>query len=266
MSNLVPCLSIREQLEQALSTMKSRRPGKEGHVPIPYDCNDMERLTSATCPSPLLLINGQNYLSIIDQHAYYFAVRKRRKTTIICIGETPLFHTFGLISLASGIPQSDLVCSGVSPVFFPALNHAMEELYTADHTFYNPSTPDLDNIVCLAKNLKRKESAEVIITDALHFIEIEPGKQTSQSGRRLVSSVLQSVAHAAKMVLVAGYNMSDDLFADLVADSVLHCEGLSNGIEGLSSKKKSLRLVLSLVGSGIKTLSRSLRRTTSIHS
>ena len=144
------------------------------------------------------------------------------------------------------------------PRLFGNLNDALSELYLTDLTYYKMPSLNIDQVITLAKRLKKREGIEVIVMDALHRIDIQSSERTSQTERRFISSALKSVAHVGKMIIVGGYSTPDDPFAALVADSVFHCEGWDNGIEEVLPEPRGLRLAVSFVGGKIKHLCRFL--------
>jgi hypothetical protein len=185
----------------------------------------MPLIASADCRHPLLLINGANYLDAIQKHCFYFALRRRLKTAFLCVVSQPLQSVLSLISLGSGIQRSGNGNLPLTPRLFPALNDSLSELYAADLAYYQIFPSLMDQVFALARRLSKEEGVEVLIVDALDCIEVKLGVPTSQMERRLISSLFKSTAHIGEMTIAAGYNVPDDAFADLAADSVFHCEG-----------------------------------------
>lgn len=134
-----------------------------------------------------------------------------------------------ILTLATGIPEKVLSSGKIPPPYFPELNAGAEELYGCDCRFYD-APRDLAGFISLAKYVKKSEGAEVIVIDALHRMEWEPGQLSNQRQHRFMSEVLRSVAHAGELTVVAGFNRLHVPFPDLASDSTFHCEPLEKEI------------------------------------
>jgi len=189
----------------------------------------MEFVTAADTPNPSMLIVGEDYHDQVRRHAYYFTAKLGMKCAYICLESEPMLNVRSMLSLATGIPEKVLSSGKIPPRYFPELNDGARELHHCDCWFYD-GPRDLAGVISLAKYLKKTEGAEVIVIDALHRIEFEPGKLSSPSQHRFISEVLCSVAHVGELTVVAGYNRPHVPFPDLVADSVSYCEPLDKGI------------------------------------
>jgi len=189
----------------------------------------MEFVTAADRPNPSMLIVGEDYPNQVLRHAYYFTAKLGKRCAYICLESEPLLNVRSMLSLATGIPEKVLSGGRIPPRYFPELNDGARELYHSDCRFYDVPI-DLGRLISLAKHLKTKEHTEVIVIDALHHIEFEPGKLSNPSQHRFISEVLCSVAHAGELTIVGGYNRPHVPFPDMAADSVSYCEPLDKGI------------------------------------
>ena len=92
--------------------------------------------------------------------------------------------------------------------------------------------------------MKQKEGVEVLIIDALHFVEFEHGRQANETKQRRISQVMQAVAHAGELTVVAGINRPSDQFPDLASDSVFYCEqsGMKDPERGEIEQPQTTRL------------------------
>ena len=219
------CFSMRELLEQALAKMTLIHPHETGEILKPYDCSSVELLTLGEPPHPLMVVSGANYQEAVRKHCFDFAVQEKKKTAFLCDKATPLQSVLSLVSLATGLSQSDPDEFRVSPKHFALLNEALSALYDVDLTFCQTTPLKIDSVIALARRLKKQEGVEVFVVEGLHHIELESGKQTSQTEQRFVSALLRSVAHIGELTIVAGHYSPDDPFADLSCDSVFYCEG-----------------------------------------
>jgi hypothetical protein len=162
---------------------------------VPWDCALMEFMTSAYRSNPSMLIVGEDYLDQVLRHAYYFTAKLGMKCAYLCLESDPVRNVRSMLSLATGISHKVLASDKVPRCYFPDLNDGAQELYHCDCQFYDAPL-DIGRFVSLAKHLKT-EHTEVIVIDALHQIEFEPGKLSSPSHhrsypRRFVQSLMQA--------------------------------------------------------------------------
>ena len=219
-----PNVSIRELLKEAFSKMTTAASYGGQQEVEPFDSAFMNLLTQSDQPNPFLLVVGENYLDEIQQHAYYYSAKLGKRCWYLCLESTPMTCVLSTLSLSSGIPIEVLQSSRIPPPYFPAFNEGAAELYAADLTFCPLLSADIGTIVSLAKYLKRNKGVEVLLIDALHRVEFEPGKISSPTEQRWISQVLRAVAHAGELTVVAGFHLPGVPFPDLAADSVYHCE------------------------------------------
>jgi hypothetical protein len=224
-------VSIRELLERAVSEMTSaasckRRPELES-----FDSAFMELLTQSDQANPFLLVVGENYLNEVQQHAYYYSCVLGKRCWYLSIESSPMNSLLSMLALSSGIPIEVLLSSRIPPPYFAALNDGATELYQADCRFCQTAPMDLASLVSLAKLLRRQEGIEVLLIDALHRVEFEPGRASSPTEQLWISQAMQAVAHVGELTVVAGFDSPGVPFPDLASDSTFYCESPKDGMD-----------------------------------
>jgi replicative DNA helicase len=220
---IIPNVSMRELVEQAVSQMTSCPSYSERPKAKPWDFAFMDFLTSNARPNQLMLVVGESYLDEVQKYAYYYATKLKKKCWYIS-ESTPMPHVLSMLSLASGIPREDLLDLKVAPPDFGTLNDGAAELCEADCRFSLKPSSYLADIVSLAKTVKKQEGVEVLLIDALHRIEYERGRTSTPAEQGLISQVLRAVAHAGELTVIAGFHRPGDPFADLASDSTFFCD------------------------------------------
>ncbi|HUI72197.1 MAG TPA: hypothetical protein VL354_16880 [Spirochaetia bacterium] len=109
-------------LKQVVDSLKVRHAA----LREPFDDEYVAALTDVDVPHPLLLINGADYRKWVGKYGLYFAPLK--ETGFVCVESKPLPFMLSLISLASGIPEEDLLTLSVCRQHFEALCADLNQL------------------------------------------------------------------------------------------------------------------------------------------
>jgi hypothetical protein len=216
-----PFVTARELLSQVAEALLLK--SEESRLGQPCDCEYMRLLTDATNPYPFHLVNGADYLSWVGKYAFYYSIGLGMTTAFVCVESKPITNLLALISLQSGIPQSDLFSLCVCRQHFEALNRGLEQVWAANPIFFEQRSPDLDALIALIKRLK-KESVDVVVLDALHQVRFDLKRPATRAEQRLFSSALQSTAHVGQFHIVSGFYDPYVPFPNLPADTVFYCD------------------------------------------
>ena len=203
MASLPPLVTARELLAQVADSLKLKP--EDGRLERPGDCEFMSLLAEATNPYPLHLVNGGNHLEWVRKYAFYYSMGLGKKTAFVCLESRPLSSILSLISLASGIPKTDLHSLQVCRSHFEALNRALEQVWVTNPRFCEPRSLDMNGLIRLIRNLKKHAGVETVIIDALHQVRFDGDTPATRAEQRLISSVLRSTAHVGKLRIVAGF-------------------------------------------------------------
>ena len=217
-------LSARELLNQIVDSLEVKHDGNQ--LEQPCDCEYMSLLTEAADPCPFHLVNGGDYLSWVNKYGYYFSACRLMQTAFICLESKPLTNLLSMVSLATGIPKTDLFSLHVCRSDFGALNRGLTELYIANPLFCELPRLDLNELIALIRHLKKNEDVETVVIDALHRVRIDAERLATRTEQGLISSVLKSTAKVGKLRIVAGFYDPDVEFPDIHGDTVLYCGSL----------------------------------------
>jgi hypothetical protein len=222
MESLPPFITARDLLNQVVDSLQVKP--EQSRLEQPCDCEYMSLLSDTSNHFSLQLVNGADYLNWVIKYAFYYSTGLEMETAVVCLESRPLTNLLALVSVRSGIPQSDLFSLCVCRQHFEVLNRALEELYVANPLFFESSRIDLDGLIALIRHLKKHEGVEVVIVDALHQVRLDGSKPTTSTEQSHISSILKSTANVGRLNIVAGFYDPEAKFPNLPADSVLYCD------------------------------------------
>lgn len=220
MARLPALITARDLLVQVVDSLKLKP--EESRLEKPCDCEYMALLSDANTQYPLHLVNGGDYLNWVRRYGYYSCL-SQRKTVFLCSESRPLSTMLSLLSLASGIPQGDLLSLRVCRTQFEALNRALENLYLANPGFCEFSPIDFSELLALIRRMKKHVGVETVAIDALHHVRFDVEGQATNAEQSLITRLIQSTAHMAKLTIVAGFYDPEVEFPDLHGDTIFHC-------------------------------------------
>ena len=134
---------LRTILKIAVDSIGTKSSDNSPEPVDPYDCWDMEFITSGLPKYPLMVAIGDGHLEIVHRYACHFSVRQRKKAAFICTKSNPTYNVLSLLSLLSGIPKDDLCSLRVAPQHLEQLRSATIQLQDVDLSFLQPTAIDL---------------------------------------------------------------------------------------------------------------------------